>query len=95
MYQQVFGKMDVPMVVLASPGMINGGKSMEIFLEWCQDSRNTLIIPGYCSSGTLGHYIQQGHKILTINDRQYEINMEIMKTSFSAHADSKGIVNLI
>ncbi len=36
------------MLVLASPGMVNGGTSLEIFKEWCEDERNKIIIPGYC-----------------------------------------------
>jgi len=43
------------MVLFATPGMLHGGLSMQIFKEWCNDSKNTLIIPGYCVAGTLGN----------------------------------------
>ncbi len=48
------------MIVLATPGMLHGGTSMEIFKEWCHDERNSIIIPGYCIKGTLGNVILSG-----------------------------------
>ena len=50
------------MVVFATPGMLNGGTSMQLFKEWCQDERNLLIIPGYCVAGTLGNKLLGGVK---------------------------------
>ena len=41
-------KVDTPMLVLATPGMLHSGTSLELFKEWCEDSRNKVIIPGYC-----------------------------------------------
>lgn len=44
-----------PMVLFATPGMLHGGISVTVFKEWCNDPKNTLIIPGYCVPGTLGN----------------------------------------
>ena len=41
-------KADMPYVLFATPGMLHGGSSMQVFKDWCADERNTLIIPGYC-----------------------------------------------
>ena len=42
-----------PSVVMASPGMLQSGLSRELFEKWCEDSKNCVIIPGYCVEGTL------------------------------------------
>lgn len=46
-----------PMLVLATPGMLHGGTSLELFKEWCGDEKNKIIIPGYCVSGTVGNLV--------------------------------------
>ena len=51
------------MVLLATPGMMNAGTSVEVFKEWCDDSRNCCIIPGYCVPGTLGNQLLSGKKV--------------------------------
>ena len=42
-----------PSVVMASPGMMQSGLSRELFESWCTDSRNGVIIAGYCVEGTM------------------------------------------
>eukprot|EP01016_Furgasonia_blochmanni_P057442 TRINITY_DN997_c0_g1_i4.p2 TRINITY_DN997_c0_g1~~TRINITY_DN997_c0_g1_i4.p2 ORF type:complete len:353 (+),score=104.03 TRINITY_DN997_c0_g1_i4:883-1941(+) len=84
-----------PMVLFATPGMLHGGLSMQVFKEWCHDERNTLIIPGYCVAGTLGNKLLSGIKTIHLDKKTYEINMQIKNMSFSAHADAKGIINLV
>jgi len=43
-----------PCVLLATPGMLHGGQSLEMFVAWAPDPRNLIILPGYCVSGTVG-----------------------------------------
>ena len=50
------------MVLLATPGMLHGGLSMQVFKEWCSGEKNSLIIPGYCVAGTLGNKLLSGAK---------------------------------
>jgi len=58
------------MVLFATPGMLHGGFSLKVFKEWCDDSRNTIIIPGYCVPGTVGHTILKGKdKVINIEGR--------------------------
>ena len=80
-----------PMLVLATPGMLHGGTSLELFREWCGDSRNKLIVPGYCVAGTIGNLVLQGQKVINISGKNYQVNMEVSRLSFSAHADDQGI----
>ena len=84
-----------PMVLFATPGMLHGGLSMQVFKEWVHDEKNLLIIPGYCVAGTLGNKLLSGIKTLTLDGKTFDIKMKIRNMSFSAHADAKGILQLI
>lgn len=85
-----------PLVLLATPGMLHGGLSLSVFKEWCEDSKNTVIIPGYCVAGTVGHALlcKRGDSVL-IDNKEYAVNCEIKAMSFSAHTDHKGILQVI
>jgi len=58
-------------VLLATPGMLHAGTSMQVFKEWCGDERNTIIIPGYCVEGTLGNKLLKGEKSIKIDNKLY------------------------
>ena len=72
-----------PMVLLATPGMLHGGLSMQVFKEWSSDEKNVLIIPGYCVAGTLGNKLLAGNKKLVIDGKDYNVKMKIENMSFS------------
>lgn len=86
---------DSPYVLFATPGMLHGGTSMQVFKEWCGNPKNTIIIPGYCVAGTLGNKLLNGFRSLEIDKKLYEVNMRVENISFSAHADAKGIISMI
>lgn len=86
---------DTPYVLFATPGMLHSGTSVQVFKEWCEDERNTLIIPGYCVEGTLGNKLLSGAREVTLDKKTYQVKMSIKNVSFSAHADAKGIINLL
>ena len=85
-----------PMVVFATPGMLHAGLSLNIFKRWCSDEANMIIMPGYCVAGTIGHKILNGTKRLEFEKGvMTEVKMSVQYMSFSAHADKKGIMQLI
>lgn len=85
-----------PVVVFATPGMLHAGLSLHIFKKWAPNSNNTLIMPGFCVVGTVGHKILNGAKKIEFENRQIvEVKMAVQYMSFSAHADAKGIMQLI
>ncbi|CAD8049650.1 unnamed protein product [Paramecium sonneborni] len=88
-------KSPLSMVLLATPGMLHGGLSMQVFKEWCGCANNSLVIPGYCVPGTLGNKLLAGIKLVRIDNKDYDIKMQINNMSFSAHADSRGIIQLV
>lgn len=88
-------KTDQPMVFFATPGMLHGGLSLQTFKEWAPDPKNAIIIPGYCMPGTVGNRVLSGEKIVPIDGKDVQVNMKVFNMSFSAHADSKGIIELL
>eukprot|EP01006_Ploeotia_vitrea_P022436 TRINITY_DN54849_c0_g1_i1.p1 TRINITY_DN54849_c0_g1~~TRINITY_DN54849_c0_g1_i1.p1 ORF type:complete len:603 (+),score=44.34 TRINITY_DN54849_c0_g1_i1:115-1923(+) len=88
---------DKPMVLFATPGMLHAGTSLEVFKRWCPDSKNLVVIPGFCVAGTIGN------KVLTATTDKVKIDRfttltvrcSVKHMSFSAHADARGILNLI
>uniref|UniRef100_A0A8C7NGY2 Integrator complex subunit 11 n=1 Tax=Oncorhynchus mykiss TaxID=8022 RepID=A0A8C7NGY2_ONCMY len=85
-----------PMVVFATPGMLHAGQSLQIFKKWAGNEKNMIIMPGYCVQGTIGHKILNGQKKLEMENRQtLEVKLQVEYMSFSAHADAKGIMQLI
>ncbi|KAF9986942.1 Integrator complex subunit 11 [Modicella reniformis] len=85
-----------PMVVFATPGMLHSGTSLELFKKWAPDSKNMVIMPGYCVAGTVGSKVLAGEKKIQIDAfTSVEVNLQVKNLSFSAHADAKGIMQLI
>jgi len=85
-----------PQVLFASPGMLHAGTSLEVFKKWCGDPKNMIIMPGYCVAGTVGARVLAGEKHIQIDkNTRVEVNMSVENLSFSAHADAKGILQLI
>lgn len=85
-----------PMVVFATPGMLHAGLSLQIFKKWAPSAQNIVIMPGYCVAGTVGAKILAGAKRIEFENKHVvEVNMKVEYMSFSAHADSKGIMELI
>ncbi|PIO62029.1 metallo-beta-lactamase domain protein, partial [Teladorsagia circumcincta] len=51
--------------------------------------------PGYCVAGTVGAKVISGMKKIEIEGKMHDINLAVEYMSFSAHADAKGIMQLI
>jgi hypothetical protein len=92
-------------VLFATPGMLHAGTSLETFKKWCHgmsetfdslDPKNMVIMPGYCVAGTVGAKVLAGEKEVEIDKwTKVSVNMQVKNLSFSAHADAKGIIQLI
>jgi len=77
-----------PMVVMASPGMLQTGFSLELFEKWCTDPKNGIVIPGYCVEGTLAKKIMTEPSEVTLSSGQtVPLKMSVKTISFSAHSD--------
>ncbi|KEH40630.1 putative KH-domain/beta-lactamase-domain protein, archaea [Medicago truncatula] len=86
-----------PCVLFATPGMLIGGFSLEVFKHWAPSEKNLVALPGYCMAGTVGHRLTSGKptKVDTDPDTQIDVRCQIHQLAFSAHTDSKGIMDLV
>ncbi|XP_020083140.1 cleavage and polyadenylation specificity factor subunit 3-II [Ananas comosus] len=86
-----------PCVLFATPGMISGGFSLEVFKHWAPSEKNLITLPGYCVAGTIGHKLMSGKptRIDLDADTHIDVRCQIHQLSFSPHTDAKGIMDLI
>ncbi|CAL9111176.1 unnamed protein product [Musa textilis] len=86
-----------PCVLFATPGMISGGFSLEVFKQWAPSELNLVTLPGYCVAGTIGHKLMSGKptKIDLDKDTYVDVRCQIHQLSFSPHTDAKGIMDLV
>ncbi len=54
-----------------------------------------IIIPGYCVANTVGSKLLLGQRRFVFDGKEIEAKMQVHYMSFSAHADAKGITQLI
>lgn len=81
---------NTPMVVMASPGMLQKGLSRSLFTKWCSDQRNGVLFTGYCVENTFARDVLNGERRLrreTGGELQIELSVDYI--SFSAHADCR------
>ncbi|KAK1309067.1 Cleavage and polyadenylation specificity factor subunit 3-II [Acorus calamus] len=86
-----------PCVLFATPGMISGGFSLEVFKQWAPSELNLVTLPGYCVAGTIGHKLMSGKptRIDLDKDTCIDVRCQIHQLSFSPHTDAKGIMDLV
>lgn len=95
-FQRSFINDPGPCVLFATPGMISGGFSLEVFKRWAPSEKNLVTLPGYCVAGTIGHKLMSGKPTRIDLDKETHIDVrcQIHQLSFSPHTDSKGIMDL-
>jgi metallo-beta-lactamase family protein len=77
-----------PLMVVASSGMLTGGRIMHHLKDFLPDPGCTLLFIGYQGEGTLGRHLQGGGKTARIDGAEYPVRCRIRSISgFSAHAD--------
>src|SRR5438093_1601052 len=77
-----------PFMVVASNGMITGGRIVQHVKSLVGDPAMTLLFVGYQGDGTLGAHLQQGAKQVRIDGQDLEVHCQVRSISgFSAHAD--------
>lgn len=98
-FEKHYAEQDGPMVLFSTPGMLHSGTSLDVFKRWCAEPKNMLIIPGYCVAGTVGAKVLAGQKTIELTDAKgkqvLQVHMQVRNLSFSAHADAKGILQLV
>ena len=77
-----------PFMVVASSGMLTGGRIMHHLKDFLPDPKCTLLFIGYQGEGTLGRHIQDGGRTARIDGQKIDVRCRVRVISgFSAHAD--------
>ncbi|HSH21343.1 MAG TPA: MBL fold metallo-hydrolase [Candidatus Caenarcaniphilales bacterium] len=77
-----------PIMVVASSGMLTGGRIMHHLKDFLPDPTCTLLFIGYQGEGTLGRHLQDGATRARIDGDEYPVRCRVRSISgFSAHAD--------
>jgi class 3 adenylate cyclase len=77
-----------PYMIVASNGMLTGGRVVGHLRNLIDDPLAVLLFVGYQGEGTLGAHLQAGAKEVRIDGQQRQVRCQIRSISgFSAHAD--------
>ena len=82
-----------PHMIVASSGMLTGGRVMAHLRELIDDPRATLLFVGYQGEGTLGAHLQAGVREVRIDGHIRTVRCQVRSISgFSAHADESELL---
>ncbi len=85
-----------PIVIIASSGMIEGGRVLHHIKNSIENSKNIILLTGYQAENTLGNKLENGAEKIKIYGEEYNVRARILKLSeLSAHADQTGLLNFI
>jgi metallo-beta-lactamase family protein len=83
-----------PMVIVASSGMLTGGRVVNHLRELIDDPDALLLFVGYQGEGTLGAHLQAGARRARIDGAEREVRCQVRSISgFSAHADESELLD--
>jgi len=83
-----------PMMIVASSGMLTGGRVLHHLRDIIGDPAGIVLFVGYQGEGTLGAHLQAGAKKVRIDGGWHEVRCEIRSISgFSAHADESELLD--
>jgi metallo-beta-lactamase family protein len=83
-----------PFMVVASSGMLTGGRIMHHLKDFLPDPATTLLFIGYQAEGTLGRALQDGATTARIDGRDFPVRCRVRSISgFSAHADESELLD--
>ena len=77
-----------PGIVIASSGMMNGGRILHHLARRLPDPKTTVLVAGYQAAGTRGRTLIDGAKFLRIHGRDIPVKAAIRRVdALSGHAD--------
>jgi Cft2 family RNA processing exonuclease len=85
-----------PYLIVASNGMLTGGRVVGHLRNLIDDPNATLLFVGYQGEGTLGAHLQAGAKTVRLDGRPREVRCKVRSIAgFSAHADESELLDWI
>jgi metallo-beta-lactamase family protein len=85
---QAIARAPRPYMIVASNGMLTGGRVLGHLRELIDDPAATLLFVGYQGEGTLGAHLQAGVRQVRLDGQMRDVRCQVRSISgFSAHAD--------
>ncbi len=85
-----------PMIIIAASGMADAGRIKHHIINNIGDSKNTILIVGYCEPHSLGGQLTNGAKQVRIFSDEYDVYAEVgVMRSMSAHGDYKDLLHFL
>jgi metallo-beta-lactamase family protein len=85
-----------PYMIVASNGMLTGGRVVGHLRELIGDPSAVLLFVGYQGKGTLGAHLQEGATQVRIDGELHHVRCQVRSISgFSAHADESELVEWV
>ncbi len=82
-----------PKIIIAGSGMSVGGRVIHHEEIYLGDAKNTVLLVGYQTLGSVGHHLLQGAKKVTIHGVDIPVNARIESIlGYSSHKDSDHLV---
>jgi metallo-beta-lactamase family protein len=83
-----------PYMIVASNGMLTGGRVVGHLRNLIDDPRATILFVGYQGEGTLGAHLQAGAKEVKLDGQVRSVHCQVRSISgFSAHADESELLD--
>ena len=83
-----------PCCIIASSGMLNGGRSNYYAKRLAGDPKSLIAFTGYQAEGTSGRKLQD-ERVLNLDGQEVDVKCGVKKYSLSAHADQKQLTGLV
>ncbi len=85
---------DRPYMIVASNGMLTGGRVVSHLRNLIDDPAATILFVGYQGQGTLGSHLQAGAKTVKLDGQVRQVRCRVRSISgFSAHADESELLD--
>lgn len=85
-----------PLVIISSSGMMTGGRISRHLMNWQDDERAVLFLPGYQGEGTPGRAFLNGDRVLESDHKRIVWKGEVIGSeAFSSHADQSELLTWI
>lgn len=85
-----------PCVIISASGMAEAGRVKHHIKNNIGNSRNTILMVGYCEPKSLGGRLMAGRKVVSIFGEEYDVKAEVrsMRT-MSAHGDYEDLLKFV
>lgn len=85
-----------PLVIIASSGMLEGGRVLHHLKNNVSNPKSTILLTGYQAENTLGRRLESGAEKVRVYGEELPVRARILKLDeLSAHADRRGLANYI